>query len=65
MVVDLTPQEIVAARGLLEVGLKAAGRNAVQAFVVIDNKLAQALQMEEKKQNRKPADGFSDDADAE
>lgn len=42
MQVDFTPQEIVACRQLLETALKTIGRNAVPAYMALDQKLEAA-----------------------
>lgn len=40
--VSFTDEEIVAARQMLEIALKTMGRQAVNAFSILDSKLAQA-----------------------
>ena len=58
MTVDFSPQEIAACRQLLEVALKTVGRNAVPAYVALDQKLEKALTEGQAERKNEP---FEDD----
>ena len=58
MQIEFDAQEVVACRQMLEVALKAVGRDAIPAFVRLDDKFEGALAANAPKSGREAAGGM-------
>jgi hypothetical protein len=64
MKIEFDAQEVVACRQLLEVALKTVGKNAVPAYIALENKFQQALNENDPPQKgSRKSDPFEEDDD--